>query len=182
MPIHSGLPFSSLFTNPKQGANQPTHHGYPCDSHDDFGKIISTNLQEGGGVLNQTQKTHLTTPKEALRKQEKLNTQTLRTTQINWDWDMKRVLTNPEVNIWNENSKSVPWCSLEDLINNLSKNYRGVAKTTQQKQISYGKKLGMHLGHLAGWKQEKTAKIYGTSQQTVSRFYSRDYIENSQLK
>ncbi|MFB3889881.1 MAG: DNA polymerase [Candidatus Bathyarchaeia archaeon] len=147
---------------------KPTHHGYPCDNHEDFGKIIMANLAEGIGVQNQTRKVHLTTAKEALRQQIKLNTQATKTTRITWDWDLKRVLRNPQVNIWRDWSQTTPWQSLQTLLNSLPSHYRGTAKTTRQRQISYGKALGIRMAGLA-WSQRQVARTYVVSPDTVGR-------------
>ena len=101
---------SAVYTPIKHGIPiKPTHHGYPCDSDMDFGKIITENLTSGKSVLNETRKTHLTTPKEALRQQKRLSSQTIKTTKITWEWDNKRRLLNPQINIWKEYSETKPW-------------------------------------------------------------------------
>jgi hypothetical protein len=98
---------------------KPTHHGYPVDSHEDFGKIIQTNLEAKVPIITECHKTHLVTPKEALRTGQKLGSQITKITKITWEWDYKRRLLNPNVNLWVECSPSKPWKNIEETIETL---------------------------------------------------------------
>ncbi|MDI6715310.1 MAG: DNA polymerase [Thermodesulfovibrio sp.] len=100
---------------------KPTHHGYPTDTHEDFGKIIEANLKAQKPVINECYKTHLTTPKEALRTGQRLSSQITKITKITWDWDYKRKLLNPHVNLWSEYSPSKPWKNVQEILQALNK-------------------------------------------------------------
>ena len=151
-------------------ANKPTHHGYPCNSHEEFGNIIKENLTAGKPVLNETHKTHLTTPKEALRQKAKLNTQTLRTTQINWDWDFKRKLCK-EVNIWKDWTPTEPWKSLKELLHADGRKQGKILK--REYPVQEWQRL-----RLKGWSNRRIAREYKVSRMTVNRQLAQiGYIE-----
>ena len=103
-------------------AIKPTHHGYPVDTHEDFGKIIKTNLEAQKSLINECYKTHLVTPKEALKQGLKLNSQIIKTTKITWEWDYKRRLLNPTVNLWSECSPTKPWKNINEILEALNQN------------------------------------------------------------
>ncbi|MEM2367013.1 MAG: DNA polymerase [Candidatus Bathyarchaeia archaeon] len=118
---------------------KPTHHGYPVDSHEDFGKIIQANLEAQSPVVNECFKTHLVTPKEALRQGLKLGSQITKKTQIAWEWDYKRRLLNPNVNQWKDYSPSKPWRNINETLEALN-----VAKPRNQKYRSLKHKRSLH--------------------------------------
>jgi len=154
-PIREGIPI------------KPTHHGYPCNSHEDFGKILIANLAEGEGVVNHTEKTHLTSPKEALRKQQKLNSQSIKTTQIKWDWDYKRKLCK-SVNVWQDWSRTEPWQNLDVLLNSLPQKHQERFKTKRKPKITYGKRLRWKLLNII-YSENEIAEIDSVSRSTVHR-------------
>ena len=128
-------------------AVKPTHHGYPVDSHEDFGKIIQANLQAQAPIINECFKTHLATPKESLKTGVKLNSQTVRKTQITWEWDYKRKLENPEVSLWKDYSPTKPWKNINEALEALNKvqpsnqkwrkvKPKGRPKTLTEKQLN----------------------------------------------
>lgn len=95
------------------------HHGIPTDTHEDFARILQANLQAQAPIINQAQKTHLTTPKEALRKRIPLGAQTIKTYKINWAWDYKRALINPDINIWSTWTPTRAWLNLNEALKTL---------------------------------------------------------------
>jgi len=98
------------------------HHGYPTNTHEEFARILEANLKEQAPAINECHKTHLVTPKEALKKGLKLGEPTLKNTKITWDWDYKRMLQNlqnPEVNIWITHSNTRAWLNIHEALKNL---------------------------------------------------------------
>ncbi|MDH7506547.1 MAG: DNA polymerase [Candidatus Thermoplasmatota archaeon] len=100
---------------------KPTHHGYPTDSHEQFGEIIKANLKAQKPIINNCFKTHLVTPKEALRTGQKLGSQITKNTKITWEWDYKRRLHKPEINLWFNYSPSKPWGNINEILQALNK-------------------------------------------------------------
>jgi len=167
-PIKNGVPI------------KPTHHGYPVDNHEQFGEIIKTNLKAHKTIVNECHKTHLTTPKEALKTGAKLGSHTVRVTNINWGWDYKRKLENPHVNLWKEYSLTKPWRNVKEILQALNKTkpsnqkwkntrHKGRPKLNAQAQtILEMRKQGLSL--------RKIGERLGISKDTVSRFLKVSHV------
>jgi hypothetical protein len=113
---------SAVYSPIRNGIHvKPTHHGYPTNHHECFGCIVKLNMKHGHTLCNQTFKTHLTTPKEALKTGAKLGSHTIKITNINWGWDYKRKLLKPKVNLWKEKSPTKPWRNIKEILQALNK-------------------------------------------------------------
>jgi len=130
---------SAVYSPIKNGVHiKPTHHGYPTDKDSDFGDIIAENIRQGKSVINECFKTHLITPKEALRFGKVLGEEEVKTYKINWDWDFKRKLRHPDFltdhRIWVDYTGTVPYQNIEFVINEY-RNFKGLHKRKSPKRI-----------------------------------------------
>jgi hypothetical protein len=162
---------------------KPTHHGYPVDNHEDFGRIIEANLEAQKPVINECYKTHLTTPKEALRTGQKLGLQTTKTTKITWEWDYKRKLLNPSANLWVDCSPSKPWKNINEILQALNQN-----KPQNQKWMKNSKpkgkpcilakqKMNEALKRVANGEPLRTvAKDYGISHVALYKHWKKQHV------
>ena len=83
------------------------HHGIPSRGKEQVEKIILHNLKHQEKI-NQIKTIHLVSLKEALRYNLPLGSEIVKTYQITWEWDNKRILLNPHVDIWIEWSNTLP--------------------------------------------------------------------------
>jgi len=74
----------------------------------DFAKIVKANLETNKDLAHKVQKVHLATAKDMVKKGKKLGESEIWERLITWDWDAKRELAKPEINIWREWTETKP--------------------------------------------------------------------------
>ncbi len=95
------------------------HHGYPTDTHEEFADIITSNLENPENPITKCRKTHIITPKEALRYGLPLGKHIIKEYNISWDWDYKRELCGSIEPLWTDFVNTRPWNSIEEVLNRL---------------------------------------------------------------
>lgn len=85
------------------------HHGYSTSFRQCFGCIVQVNLQAAKPIANHTFKDTLVKPFSSLKRNLPLGASYIKRTEIQWLYDSKRQLVNPNINPFTEYSETRPW-------------------------------------------------------------------------
>jgi hypothetical protein len=128
-----------------------TKHG-TIAKNADFAQIIKDNLNAKRDLGQTVHKTHLYSLRDVVRKGVKLGQQEEWERSIKWDWDGKRLLTNPTADLWTEYTDTAPLPELPDYPptqHNLKGGRPTVLTATQQIEIVQAHKNGVSIKTLA---------------------------------
>lgn len=85
------------------------HHGYSTSFRQCFGCIVQANLQAGRPITNHTFKDTMVKPYSSPKRNLPLGASYTKKTEIQWLYDSKRRLVNPNINPFTEYSETRPW-------------------------------------------------------------------------
>jgi hypothetical protein len=165
---------SRMYALIKDGkAVKSARHG-TIASEQDFAKMVRANLKAGKDLGLKTQKIHLATAKDMIKKGKKLGEPETWERLIKWDWDDKRELTKPETNIWRELSTTKPLKEIPEYPPKLREHklrepraFRaqlGRPKALSPEQIEEARRL-----HKEGWSLRKLAEHFKVGVATIKR-------------
>jgi hypothetical protein len=89
------------------------HHGYSTSCPQCFGCVIHVNLQAGKPIANYTFKDTMVKPFASLKRNLPLGATYIKKTEIQWLYDSKRELIDPNINVFTEHSQTRPWKASE---------------------------------------------------------------------
>lgn len=139
-----------------------------------FAEMVKDNLKAGKDLELKAQKTHLGTAKDMIKKGKKLGESETWERLINWNWDDKRELVKPNINIWREWSDTNPLKEIPDIPvepqehkpreSRVCRVKFGRPKALSPEQIEEAQKL-----HKEGWSLRKLAKRFKVGVATIKR-------------
>jgi hypothetical protein len=157
------------------------HHPYSVNDKQEFHEIIEANLKAGKPILDQTRKNTMIKLKTCVKKGIPLGSTYEKTMQINWSWDYKRKLQNPNVDIWRDHSKTVPYRdeteAYEDQLKIISKPLE-LAKRQKKQRREQIRRRAREM-YAQGYSIREIAERLGVSKSTVARMV-KDQIRGIQ--
>jgi len=72
------------------------HHGYPC-SNEEWGELIEDLLRTGKYESVTVKKVSIVKPRSAIKRKLPVGADFIRETTVNWKWDYKRNLLDPDI-------------------------------------------------------------------------------------
>jgi len=133
-------------------------------SEEEFNQIVRACLEAGRDLGLKAHKTHIVKLKEALRDGKQLGAEELLERPIKWDWDGKRELINPSINIFREWTLTKPLKTAPGPKEVIRKGTPGRPRKLSHEDTKKIKKLRKE-----GFSYRNIAKQIGVSHDTVKR-------------
>ena len=130
-----------------------------------FADIVIHNLAARRDLGEKAQRTHLATVKDMMQKNKPLGDAETWERSLKWDWDGKRILNKPNINLWTQFTLTTPYNEIPDF----PQDYKPKARLGRPKALSPRQRVTAQKLHRQGWSLRKIARYLNVGAATVKR-------------